>query len=225
MIAEFNFQNEKTMSKKILRIGLLTLFMLLAGNVNAQSQHAEKIGSYITQKMSFLNMTSSQATQVYQINYQAATALERLDKEMISQKSDQEEGIRNFVKILKNRNLALQEVLSPAQFKLFQENKIERAATFRTILMAQMLDLTEDQLPEVFKINQTVVQHVRKNLDAYFSSDKNRGQKKAMNKLHKAMKKTDKAFDKVLSPQQIDIYHENADFLRSILREEYGIAN
>ncbi|VXB83693.1 MULTISPECIES: hypothetical protein [Chryseobacterium] len=214
------------MNKKILRIASVSLFMLLASNsVNAQTQSVEKIGTYITQEMSFLNMTPLQAQQIYEINVQAAAAVENLDQKSLAQNSSQKENFESFAKILKERNLALQEILSPAQFQLFQENKIARAATFRTIIMARMLDLSNDQLTPVFNINQKVVENVRKDLDIYFSANNNRGKNNAQRKLHKALKKADKAFDQILSPQQITTYHENADFLRSVLREEYGTKN
>lgn len=213
------------MNKKILRIASVSLFMLLASNsVNAQTQPVE-IGTYITQEMSFLNMTPLQAQQIYEINIQAVAAVENLDQKSFSQNSSQKENFESFAKILKERNLALQEILSPAQFQLFQENKIARAATFRTMVMARMLDLSNDQLTPIFNINQKVVENVRKDLDIYFSANNNRGKNNAQRKLHKALKKADKAFDQVLSPQQITTYHENADFLRSVLREEYGIKN
>lgn len=214
------------MNKKILRIASVSLFMLLASNtVNAQTQPVEKISTYITQEMSFLNMTPLQAQQIYQINVQAAAAVENLDQKSFAQNSSQKENFESFAKILKERNLALQEILSPAQFQLFQENKIARAATFRTIVMARMLDLSNDQLTPIFNINQKVVENVRKDLDIYFSANNNRGKNNAQRKLHKALKKADKAFDQILSPQQITTYHENADFLHSVLREEYGTKN
>lgn len=206
------------MNKFIVRIGVLSLFALLEVNAaHAQSQEAEKVGLYITQEMSFLNMTTTQAEQVYQINLQAANAVENL-----RQNSNAAENMESFTDILKQRNLAVQEILSPVQFQLFKENKIIRAATFRTIVMAKMLDLAQDQLDPIFEINQTVVKNVRKDLDLYFSTDNNRGKKNAQRRLHKALKKTDKAFEKVLSPQQTAIYHENVDLLRNVLREEYG---
>lgn len=69
------------MNKKILRIASVSLFMLLASNsVNAQTQPIEEIGTYITQEMSFLNMTPLQAQQIYQINVQAAASVENLDQ-------------------------------------------------------------------------------------------------------------------------------------------------
>jgi len=213
------------MNKKILRIASISLFMLLASNtVNAQTQPVE-IGTYITQNMSFLNMTPLQAEQIYQINVQAAATVENLHQKSFAQNYSQKENFESFAKILKERNLALQEILSPVQFQLFQENKIARAATFRTMVMARMLDLSNDQLTPIFDINQKVVENVRKDLDIYFSANNNRGKNNAQRKLHKALKKADKAFEQILSPQQITIYHENADFLRSVLHEEYGTKN
>lgn len=210
------------MNNFFLTTAVLSLIMLLASNaVNAQSQDVEKVGTFITQEMSYLNMTAAQSEQVYQINLQAANEIEKLDRESLSHNATQAENLEGFAKILKQRNLDLQEILSPTQFQIFQENKMARAATFRTIVMAQMLDLTQDQLEPVFNINQKVVENVRKDLDTYFSTDNNRSKKKAQSKLYKALKKTDKAFDKVLSPQQTTIYHENVDFLRNVLREEY----
>lgn len=211
------------MNKFILRISVLSLFVLLETNaVHAQSQEAEKVGLYITQEMSFLNMTTTQAEQVYQINLQAANAVENLRQNSIAQHTGAAENIEDFTDILKQRNLAVQEILSPVQFQLFKENKIIRAATFRTIVMAKMLDLTQDQLDPIFDINQTVVKTVREDLDIYFSANNKRGKKNARRRLYKALKKTDKAFDKVLSPQQTTIYHENVDHMRNVLREEYG---
>ncbi|WP_286862628.1 MULTISPECIES: hypothetical protein [Sphingobacterium] len=105
------------MNNFFVRIGVLSLFVLLQTNaVNAQSSNVEKVGAYMTQEMSFLNMTATQAEQIYQINFQAANAMERLG----------------------------------------------------------------------------------------------------------ALKKTDQTFDQVLSPQQVTVYHENVDFLRNLIREEYG---
>ncbi|MCD1118145.1 hypothetical protein [Chryseobacterium turcicum] len=214
------------MNKKKLRIGISSLFIMLASmHLNAQSQQVEKAGIYMTQEMSFLNMTPIQVEQVYQANLEAAEAVENLDKESIAQNSAQSENIESFAKILKERNHSLQDILSPVQFQLFQENKIARAATFRTIVMARMLDLSNDQLTPVFNINQEIVENVRKDLDIYFSANNNRGKNNAQRKLHKALKKADKAFDQILSPQQIITYHENADFFRNIISEEYGTKN
>jgi len=211
------------MNKFIVRIGVLSLFALLEINVvHAQSHEAEKVALYITQEMSFLNMTTTQAEQVYQINLQAANAVENLSQNSNAQQIGTVENIEGFTEILKQRNLAVQEILSPVQFQLFKENKIIRAATFRTIVMAKMLDLTQDQLDPIFEINQAVVKNVRKDLDTYFSADNNWGKKNAQRKLNRALKKTDKAFEKVLNPQQTTIYHENVDLLRNVLREEYG---
>lgn len=212
------------MNKRFLRTTALSLFMLFASNAtNAQSQDAEKIGFYLTQEMSFLNMTSTQGELVFQINLLAASHVETLDRESHAQNNTQAENLAAFVSILKQRNLALQEILSPIQFELFLENKIARTAIFRTVVMAKMLDLSQDQLAPVLDINQTVVGNVRTELDTYFSTDSNRGRKKAQRKLRKALKKTDQAFDEVLSPLQKTIYHEKADILRKVISGEYGI--
>ena len=201
----------------------MSLFFVFAStNANAQSQHVEKLGAYITNEMSFLNMTQDQAQQVYKINLDAATAIENLDEKSFMQNTTQQENFKGLAQVLKTRNTSLQEVLSPTQFEVFQTNKILRGATFRTMLMSRMMDLTDDQLQPVFVVNQKVVEEVRQDLDAYFSSDKNRSKKSAQRKLEKSLKKADKAFDTILSPQQTKIYHENADFLREVLREEFG---
>jgi hypothetical protein len=212
------------MNKRFLRTTALSLFMLFVVNtVNAQSHGAEKIGSYLTQEMSFLNMTPTQGEEVFQINLLAAGHVETLDRESHAQNNTQAENLAAFASILKQRNLALQEILSPIQFELFLENKIARAAIFRAVVMAKMLDLSQDQLAPVLDINQTVVENVRTELDTYFSTDSNRGRKKAQRKLRKALKKTDQAFDEVLSPLQKTIYHEKADILRNVISGEYGI--
>ena len=201
----------------------MSLFFVFAStNANAQSRHVEKLGAYITNEMSFLNMTQDQAQQVYKINLDAATAIENLDEKSFMQNTTQQENFKGLAQVLKTRNTSLQEVLSPTQFEVFQTNKILRGATFRTMLMSRMMDLTDDQLQPVFAVNQKVVEEVRQDLDAYFSSDKNRSKKSAQRKLEKSLKKADKAFDTILSPQQTKIYHENADFLREVLREEFG---
>lgn len=210
------------MNRNFLRISAFSLYMLFVVNVvNAQSENIGNAGTYITREMSFLEMTPMQTEQVYQINLQAVNAVENLNAQSISSTNIQEAQLKSFVSILKERNHALQELLSPAQFQLFKEHKITRAATFRTMVMAEMLDLSQDQLEPVGSINHKVVQKVRKELDAYFSADNNRGKKQAQRQLNKAFKKTDGAFDKVLSPQQAAIYHENATFLRNVLSEEY----
>lgn len=201
----------------------MSLFFVFAStNANAQSQHVEKLGAYITNEMSFLNMTQDQAQQVYKINLDAATAIENLDEKSFMQNTTQQENFKGLAQVLKTRNMSLQEVLSPTQFEVFQTNKILRGATFRTMLMSRMMDLTDDQLQPVFAVNQKVVEEVRQDLDAYFSSEKSRNKKSAQRKLEKSLKKADKAFDTILSPQQTKIYHENADFLREVLREEFG---
>jgi len=126
------------MNKRFLRTTALSLFMLFASNAtNAQSQDAEKIGFYLTQEMSFLNMTSTQGELVFQINQIAAGDVETLDRESHAQNNTQAENLAAFASILQQRNLALQEILSPIQFELFLENKIARTAIFRTVVMAR----------------------------------------------------------------------------------------
>lgn len=206
-----------------LRISTLGLFLIFTNHVvNAQSKNVENIGTYITNEMSFLNMTTLQTEQVYQINLHAANTLENLNNESKAQHFTHAEEIDGLIKILKQRNIALQELLSPSQFQLFKENKIVRAATFRTMVMNKMLDLTQDQLDSVFDINQKAAENVRKELDAYLSADSKRSKRKAQHRLQQSFKQTDKAFDKILSPQQTTIYHENVDLLRNIIREEYN---
>lgn len=206
-----------------LRISTLGLFLILTNHVvNAQSKNVENIGIYITNEMSFLNMTTSQTEQVYQINLRAANTLESLNNESKAQHLTHAEEIDGLIKILKQRNIALQELLSPTQFEIFKENKIVRAATFRTMVMNKMLELTQDQLDPVFDINQKTAEHVRNELEAYLSADSKRSKRKAQHRLQQTFKKTDQAFDKILSPQQVAIYHENVELLRNVIREEYN---
>jgi hypothetical protein len=167
-------------------------------------------------------MTTSQTEQVYQINLRAANTLESLNNESKAQHLTHAEEIDGLIKILKQRNIALQELLSPTQFEIFKENKIVRAATFRTMVMNKMLELTQDQLDPVFDINQKTAEHVRNELEAYLSADSKRSKRKAQHRLQQTFKKTDQAFDKILSPQQVAIYHENVELLRNVIREEYN---
>jgi len=211
------------MNKNILTVSIFSLLMTFTGiDAKAQTSPAEQISEYITSEMSFLTMTADQSQQIYQINLQSALALEDLDKKRAGLSTSQADNMKDFVQILKDRNAALYKVLSPAQYDLFYEDKIARAATFRTFIMFQMLDLTQDQMETVFNINRKVVEGIRPELDAYFSAGNNRGRKKAQRKLQKSLKNADQVFDQVLSPQQIKIYHENADFLRKAIREDYG---
>lgn len=204
------------MNKNFLTLAVFGLSMLFASNtVSAQSKNIVDLGNFITEEMSYLNMTPTQSEQVFQINLNAAVRL--------SETAPQAENLKDFAKVLKGRNLDLQQILSPEQFQIFQENKIIRAAIFRTIVMVETLDLSQDQLDPVLDINLEVVEKVRRDLDAYYYADSKWGKRKVKRKFHKSLKNADTAFDQVLSPQQIRIYHENVALLRDVIREEYQV--
>ncbi len=212
--------NYNTMLKKIISAGLILSAVLFTTQVKAQVASARSIAEVATKEMSYLGLTESQANKVTEINKMTADALIALDNKAGDNSSSQNNKMiaDEFVSIIAQCHQAMEQILTPEQMAVVKQDRAEKIALFRTLIMVPILDLTERQVEQVYEINFKGVQKVQKDFGKRLNK-KNAGPEDAdSNKAKKVIisdfKVLDKDFKKILSPEQYEVYKNNQDLIR-----------
>lgn len=208
------------MLKKIISAGLILSAVVFTTQVKAQVASAHSIAEVATKEMSYLGLTESQMGKIEEINKTTADALIALDSKAGNNSSSQNNKViaDEFVGIIAQRHQALGQILTPEQMALVKQDRAEKIALFRTLLMIPILDLTEKQVEQAYEINFKGVKEVQKDFGKRLNK-KNAGPADAdSNKAKKVIisdfKALDKDFKKILSPEQFEVYKNNQDLIR-----------
>jgi len=187
----------------------------------AQEPKADELAQAMTENLSFLQMTDQQTTNVRALNQTAATGLIQL-----AQKAKQDTTfkgrplVQQVLAVMKKRNTGLSKILSPNQMDAFQVHRVEQLADLQTRMMIVQLDLTDDQIPQVYDLNLAEAGNMVGDVENIQSS-KNKWQKaKAGKALKSDMKDKDKAMKELLSPNQYALYEQNKAAMLAALKEK-----
>jgi hypothetical protein len=122
--------------------------------------------------------------------------------------------------IMKERNDALKKVLTPDQLKLYQAHHLQQMAELETKLMTAQLNLTDEQVPQVYAVNLKSTQAIMGDVEKLKES------KRKLQKLHsaKALKsdsgEKDKELKKILSADQFSKYEKNKEEMQAVIKEK-----
>ncbi|MDQ1858195.1 hypothetical protein [Chryseobacterium sp. WLY505] len=209
------------MLKKIISAGLIVSAVLFTTQIKAQVASAHSIAEVATKEMSYLGLTESQVSKVTEINKMTADALIAGDN---SSSQNNKVIADEFVSIIAQRHKAMEQILTPEQMAIVKQDRAEKIALFRTLIMIPILDLTERQVEQVYDINFKGIQKVQKDFGKRLNK-KNAGPEGAdSNKVKKVIisdfKALDKDFKKILSPEQYEVYKNNQDLIRESAKKE-----
>lgn len=205
-------------------IVLVGAILLPICKLNAQSGgSAGKMAQAMTDSLGYLQLTDQQKNQALVMNDTAAGSLIKLAQKAKQDTSFKGKALaKQVMGVMKQRNAALSKILTPDQQKLFQEHKLERIAELQTKVMTTQLDLTEQQIPQVYQLN------LKGTSEMMADKAKLEGSKRKLAKLRAAKgmksdsKEEDEAFKKILSEDQYDKYEKNKEAMQEAMKKKKG---
>ncbi|PKF73486.1 hypothetical protein [Chryseobacterium sp. PMSZPI] len=213
------------MLQKIISACCIIAFM--AGSLfKAQIASANTISENMTANLDYLNLTDNQKNKVLYINKVAADSLNALDKKIGNNSNilNNKAITSELVSIMVQRDASLRKILTPEQEGQFEKNRIKELASFRTLVMIPLLDLTDQQVPQVYDINFKSVQAMQNDLDKRNKSNRATNEQDARRIITNQFKNVDKDFEAILSPSQITIYKNNEQMLIDAVRNDKKVA-
>ncbi|MCG8428040.1 MAG: DUF4890 domain-containing protein [Chromatiales bacterium] len=131
MFKSLVLSNVKGWSRRLLMLGLLTVSTLLAANDMA-AQNAEELSELITEQMvDELSLNTDQTSRTHEINQQFIEKIQALRQTGQSQRLGQLKGLRQ---IAKERDEAMNQILTDQQFSEYQELVKQHRAELREML-------------------------------------------------------------------------------------------
>jgi protein CpxP len=201
---------------------LVALLLLVNAGVMAQPAGAvTKAAKAMSDSLAYLQLTDPQKSTADALNKTAATSLLQTAKKAKADTSFRGKALAQQVMgIMKQRNTGLQSVLTPDQQKLFQAHKISQIADVQTKVMTAQLDLTDAQVPQVYKINKDATADMMGDMGKMKSAGGKFAKMKAAKGLKGDMKDKDKELKKVLSPDQYTIFEKHQEEMKAAMKEK-----
>jgi hypothetical protein len=122
--------------------------------------------------------------------------------------------------LMKQRNAGLQKILTSDQQKVFQQHKVSQIADVQTKVMTAQLSLTEEQVPQVYKLNEKETGEMMKDLNKVQNSKGKLGKLKRAKGIKGDTKDKDAALKKILTPDQYSIYEKHAQEMQAAMKEK-----
>lgn len=201
---------------------LVALLLLISTGTMAQPAGAiSKVAKAMTDSLAYLQLTDPQKSTADALNKTAATSLLQTAKKAKADTSFRGKALAQQVMgIMKQRNTGLQSVLTPDQQKLFQEHKVSQIADVQTKIMTAQLDLTDAQIPQVYKINQAATADMMGDMGKMKAAGGKFAKMRAAKGLKGDMKDKDKEIKKVLSPDQYTIFEKHQEEMKAAMKEK-----
>ncbi len=127
---------------------------------------------------------------------------------------------QQVIAVMKQRNAALTNILTTDQQKLFVQHQLEQLADLQTKMMTTQLDLTEQQIPQVYQINLKQTGEMLEDLNNVQDSKRKMQKARAAKSLKSDSADKDKALKKVLSQQQYEKYEQNKEAQQAAMKEK-----
>lgn len=211
------------MLRKIISAVFITaLVAVTTPQLKAQIGSSNSVSENMTASMSYLELTEDQTNKVLYINKVAADSINALDQK-IGDNSNimNNKAITNeLIGIMVQRDKSLRSILTPEQMSKFEQSRIKELASFRTLVMIPLLDLTDQQIPQAFAINLKSAEAMQKDLDKRNKSKKATNDQDARRIITTEFKKSDKDFEAILSPAQLKIYKSNEQLLIDAVKHD-----
>ncbi|MBN9299493.1 MAG: hypothetical protein J0I41_21005 [Filimonas sp.] len=201
---------------------LLFILLLAAGVIKGYSQQAtDKLAQALTDSLGYLQLSDAQKTQALGFNKTAAASLVQTAQKAKQDTTFKGKAVaKQVMGIMKQRNTALTGILNDDQKKLMQAHKIEQAAELQTKMMTAQLDLTDEQVPQVYQVNLKETQEMMGDA-AKLKGAKRKLQKfKAAKALKSDSKDKDKELKKILTSDQYSKYEKSEQEMQAMMKEK-----
>ncbi len=208
--------------KYVALCGMFLLIIMFCGAYKADAQtKADKAASAMTDSLAYLKLSDQQKSQALGFNKTAATAIGQLAKKAKQDTSLHGKALaKQVMGIMKQRNTSLKAILTPDQQKLFQQHQLQQLAELQTKMMTAQLDLTDDQVPQVYAIN---LKYTGEMMGEMSKLKEAKGKLKKMRDA-KALKSDsadkDKDMKKILTSDQYTKYEKNKKDMQDEMKEK-----
>lgn len=204
--------------KSILFILIITGY---AAAASGQSKAVDKLAKEMTDSLNYLQLTDKQKQDALALNTTAATSMVQL-----KQKAKQDTSLKGatlfqqVLGIMKTRNKGLSALLVPDQHKLFQQHEAEQIADLKTKMMTAQLDLTPQQIPQVYQVNLKETAESMKEMAKLQAAKSKLAKLGPARALKSASKDQDNALKKILSASQYDAFEKNKEAMQAAMKEK-----
>jgi hypothetical protein len=211
------------MKQKISLMKIILVWSLISLSVHplkAQNTGpADKIAQGMTDSLSYLQLTDNQKTEALGFNKTAAASLLQ-----VAQKAKQDTSFRGkaliqqVMGIMKQRNASLQKILTPDQTTVYKQQQLEQMADLQTKAMTAQLDLTDQQVPQVYQLNLKETADMMKDMNKVQDSKGKLGKLRGAKELKSDSKDKDNALKKILSEEQYGIYEKHEEEMKAEMK-------
>lgn len=185
-----------------------------------QDNQIDQLTYRMTDSLSYLQLSDKQHNQAFQINKSAATSLLHLEHISMQDSSiNEREFIQQVIMIHKERNQSLLKILTGEQQELFVDHRAERLAELQTHIMISSLHLTEEQIPEVYRINLSKADEILRNADELKNSRSRTERMNVARSLRTNMKEKDSELKVILSNDQYSEYQRSREIIYAAVKE------
>lgn len=197
------------------------ILLLLVLNVNAQQQAVDKLAHAMTDSLAYLQLTSQQTGSALGLNKTAATSLVQLAQKAKTDTSFKGKALcQQVMGVMKQRNAGLTKLLTPDQQKTYQQHQLQQLAELQTKMMTAQLDLTDQQVPQVYQVNLKETGEMLQDVEKLKSSERKLQKMKAAKGAKSDMKDKDKEMKKILSADQYTKYEKNKEAMQAAMKQK-----
>jgi|GEM_PF-1667391 len=213
------------MKKKVFFRRIVLMLVVIAPAITAlhaqSTGAADKLAKVMTDSLAYLSLTPQQTTDAMGLNTTAAKALVQTAQKAKTDTTFKGKALAQQVMgIMKQRNAGLKKMLTPDQMKLLQQHQLAQVADLQTKMMTAQLDLTDEQVPQVYQINLEATGEMMGNATKAKEAKGKLGKAKAGKAMKGDSKDKDEALKKVLSPDQYSKYLANKEAQQAAMKEK-----
>jgi len=198
------------------------LYILIFPPLKSNAQQAvDKLAQAMTDSLSYLQLTDKQKSDALVLNKTAAASLLQLGQKAKQDTSFKGKALcQQVMAVMKKRNDGLKPMLTPDQQKLYDQHKIETMAELQTKMMTAQLDLTDQQVPQVYQVNLKETGEMMEDVQKVQDSKRKLAKARAAKSLKSDSKDKDEALKKILSQDQYAKYEKNKEAMQAAMKEK-----
>jgi hypothetical protein len=203
--------------------GLLVLWAVLgaANNLYGQNEAVSKMAQVMTDSLAYLQLTDKQKQEALALNTTAAGSLVQLKQKAKADTTLKGPALyKQVIGIMQTRNKGLSAILVPDQQKLLAQHEAEQMADLQTKMMTTQLDLTAQQVPQVYQINLKSTTEMMEDMAKLQGSKGKLAKYRDAKAMKSDSKDKDEAMKKILSASQYDIYQKNKEAMQAAMKQK-----
>ncbi len=190
-----------------------------------QDATVTKMAQAMTDSLGYLSLTDQQKTQAMGFNTTAATSLAQLTQKAKTDTTLQGKALaKQVMGIMKTRNGELKKILNPDQTKLFQQHQVQQLAELQTQMMKAQLNLTDDQVPQVYAVNLKSTQKLAADMAKMKEAKGKLKKAKGAKGMKSDSSEKDDELKKILTSDQFAIYEKHKQEMQAELKSKMKAA-